>query len=276
MVSSNASPRGRTPLFWAIHVGNMSAIRVLIRFGADIETTDHTGSTMFIRLATIPSPSESFGLLTILLEEIKFKEMSRDTLIASQGDARFDHQKFTQETEPYIQKLVNIPDRKGRTPLMFAAIYDLTDVARLLMASGAKLETSGSRSHPLFWALQRNSHGYIRLLERLTKMDVVSESGGNILHHIAYLGDHITISLFIQFELCCIDTRVGLNSCTPLEYFDIERPVTRSEDEGTKLRCRELFLQLLESIESKTATVGHDCVSSNPSMITHIVCLEII
>lgn len=263
MMSSNFKFRGRTPLLWAILVNNTSAIRTLIRFGADVEATDNSGATIFMIIARSPNPSKSFGILTLLLEEIKSREIFREHLVVSQNSALLDYQIRTQRTKRYIETLANVPDHSDRTPLMIAAFNGLTDVVRLLIASGATMEATGSRDHLIFWAMQTNSHSTIRFLEPLTRKDVVSEFGENILHQVASFGDHKTISIFLQFKLCCIDT-LGLSPSghTPLEYLDIERPVVRSEDEITKLRNRKLFLQLLESIKIKTATVNHDCVSS--------------
>lgn len=46
---------------------------------------------------------------------------------------------------------------------------------------------------------------------------------------------------------------------TPLEAFDFEQPFAVNGDEEERANCRRLFVRLLEEIEVKTATVGHDC-----------------
>lgn len=252
--------RGRTPLLWAVHAGNLSAIRLLIRFGADVETADHSEANVFFRANATSTASVS--VMSTLVEEIKLRERSEHSIAPQiRGGASIFHSRTTQETDLYIKKLLNTPDKLYNTPLKVAAMYGLTDMASFLLDSGAETETIGATSSPLFHAIFNSNHTAVQLLLRhKARLELLNRNLYNILHVVAIGADFPMISIMFQHGICCIDTKkVDERGNKPVETFELDRPFHLIEDEATTLRCKEFFLQLLESIEIKTATVGHEC-----------------
>lgn len=225
-----------------------------------MEAIDNEEGTVFTR-AVVRSSPKSLDILKLLLEEIKLREMSKGGVIPQSRVSRH-HSRFSQRADLYIKKLLNVSYKNQHMPLVAAAYSGRTDLASLLLASEADTDLPAAESYrPILAACEHDAHGVLRLLLRYgARVDVLNFGSDSLLHTTAYGGGYQTISTLIEHGICCIDTKqLNLEGYTPLEAFEVERPIYRNEDEATRLRCKELFLQLLESIEIKTATVGHDC-----------------
>jgi ankyrin repeat protein len=107
----------------AVRAGNLPAIQGLLAKGVDVDSTDRAGSTLLM-LAATAGQLESAKVLV----EAKAKVDARN--------------QFGDQVVEYLLSRGAEVNPPGWTPLMFAAVRGHADIARLLLAKGAKVDAS--------------------------------------------------------------------------------------------------------------------------------------
>ena len=137
---------GRTALLLASDMGNANIVRALLDNGADLQARDHKGMTALMHAANWALRMESAGpdnmgqavplLLTRGMDVNTRDNAGRTALFLTTFNAQSDD---TLKELIKVGANVNIGDKHGITPLMWAAYYRSKDQITALQAAGARV-----------------------------------------------------------------------------------------------------------------------------------------
>lgn len=261
---------GRTALSWAASHSDASAVRTLLRYGAEIDVVDKTGRNAIYHATS--SSGDNTEILEVLLKaaagmasrrsSYEVRERFQDSLETPIYDAASSFsgvvcEEFDELYEgevprilhPSVSMLANQGDNEGWTPLHYAALDDKHCRALVLLSHGAEVETPKSA---LLFAIQFNAHRVLSpLLSRGARIDAVDEEGQGILHYAAAFADFETLGIledcgeFSGLERDARDARGD----TPLQIWEKSRAGIVGEDDDDEWeRCRELFEKILANV----------------------------
>lgn len=205
---------GQTPLSWAAKGQSETIVRILLEHGAHVNSKDNTGLTPL----SLAAEGRSEGIVRLLLEQGADVE-SRDT------DGRIPlWRALNIGVKSIIQLLltyttdVESRDSSGRTPLSWAAEMGDETVVQELLKKGAYIESkdTGDRT-PLWWAIKQDNSSTVRLLlEQGADTGVKAISGNAILFKAIDEGDEAVVKLLLIHGVD-IESRGNLEQ-TPLSY----------------------------------------------------------
>jgi ankyrin repeat protein len=247
--------RGRTPLCWAVIRDDLSAVRILLTFGANPNILDDLGHTAlhFVR---------SVGICKLLLDA-KVDVHARNAYYGR--TALHPYGGRTREikvVDMLIQAGIDVDarDADGETPLMNAIYYTLTPMAHRLLELGANVNATNwsNKYSPLHFAAEFDEYTIMpALLEKGADYTAQNKYGRTIAHLAArYAGTH-TLSILAKANLDRLDATLrDKGGKTATEYL-IERCISLDIDQGV----RDEFHKLLElRMHSKQCQPGeHSC-----------------
>lgn len=252
---------GKTPLIWAIQTGNEAVVRKLLEFQARIDIRDKKGYNSF-HYAVSYAGCE---MLKSLISAAHSQERTRFQ-INTQIPRNSAHSYSVIKNS--VAALLDTATANGHTPLIRCCGEGFYELAKILIANGASVNNDRTtlkfRQIPLLWPVQSNYPAIITLLlDAGAHTDMKDEEGMTILHIAGVFGDIDTLKLLRDIKLCCLDTSErDIHGRTPLEEFD-RLEFNAPEDPETRQRCREAFLELLESV--KPIGSDHVCTVRGPA-----------
>ncbi|KAI1367088.1 hypothetical protein F5Y08DRAFT_299380 [Xylaria arbuscula] len=172
---------GRTPLVWAVTMGHIAVVRVLLEYDAKTEVEDKTGHTPF-----------SYACLFGLEEIARLLLEKRSINIDLTGSSRDQTTRLSCAAEwgrTGIVKLlldrgadIDCKDWRGQTALSFAAEKGHAKVVQLLIEKGADLESYEANALGRLTALSMAAKA-----GRTATVELLLNAGANLEHKSSYL-----------------------------------------------------------------------------------------
>lgn len=220
---------GRTPLMWVAGTSRTREIKMLLKYGAKIDSTDNLGINVLHRTSSSDS-GDIVESLKILLEAAA-------------------------SNPSILKEMLNKMHGTGSRPLDSAAANGKSAQVALYLSYGASTEPQ--LPHPdaiaaIFYAIDSNFHEIIELLLKAgAKTDVKDKLQKSLLHVIAEDGDLKTIGKFARVQPpMAIETRdVDVFGVTPMELFEKHCDNFASRGEMYNAKRRRAFVELLEQID---------------------------
>jgi len=217
---------GKTALAWAASRTDPNPVRTLLKHRASVTLADYRYKTPLHYCAGSGAPEA----IEMILEVI----------------ARTDK-----------GALIEARDDKGRTPLNYATRMDLFDHTRILIAYGADLEATESKSGRtvLLNAIYWNSHRVLPLLlEKQAKTGVRDARGETVLHHLARFGDLETLAIFADHDdFGYVDATAGNDrGLTAVQVFNSADARCSPEAGLERETAVELFSRILRNAAGST------------------------
>lgn len=253
---------GQSPLHWAISSGNLEAMKILLDFGASLDVCGWNGGNAFSYAARRSDPTA----LNILLDAAYCRSPNSVQSIPTSTRALTEMVPTPRSArDPWVMALINQVTKYGSYALLYPVISDFHENVQILLNHGAFLDSPSNEYLPIFVAIAHHSHRTLEiLLQRGVKTNVKDFAGQGIFHRAALLADLETIHILTDAKLCCTSTTdKDNNGRMPLAAFDEQRAAFQIEDNETRLKCREAFLNLLQSV-NPTGT-EHICRASIPA-----------
>lgn len=237
---------GRTPLYWAVRKGDLDAVSILIKYGADISIAATTGHTP-LHIAT----AHSIASLKILLNAAAAINNSMNHTSGPESPESISSTEFK---SGFMESILERKVSDGSTPLAYAALFDHTgEGAALLLSYSANINASPP---PLNLAIEVNNHAVLTLLlSRGASLNGKDRENQGVLHLSAIIGDLKTLKI-----LAAANVKVegfedkDIYGHTPLQAFDIVRPTMVSETAEMRAQCKEVFLGILNRQGPKRLT----------------------
>ncbi|KAI0977540.1 ankyrin repeat-containing domain protein [Xylaria arbuscula] len=237
---------GRTSLSWAVTRGDLSAVRTLLKYGADPNVPSRWGQRA-LHFATQNKRDTLMPILHLLIEadaDINALDYWNRTSLtyASGNHLSVAPLKLLVEHG----NLLNIRDRRLRTALGYAARLGNFDHAEYLLRSGANPQLPDEFNVlPLLEAVRNNYYDILRLLLPATQPMEVMPYGSSLLHFVAAHADTTTIDLLLERPMNTLFNVDDVNLMdsrgdTPLQTFD--KRLSNSEQD------RAVFLGLTGTI----------------------------
>jgi ankyrin repeat protein len=228
---------GKTPLCWAASRPNPVFVRILLRHGASLHTSDRRKQTPLHYCAGSGHAYSMEIMLKIAKERMGGKHQPTNA----------------------FSDLINAKDSKGRTPLNFATRMNFSTHARLLIAAGADIESPDEplRRTILLTAIYWNSHEVLSiLLDSGAKIDQCDASHASVLHYAARYANLETLNVLLQHDLsnCDIDARDD-GALTALETFESTQDRVEFETEENQTASAAAFARILA--RCKGGSSGH-------------------
>ena len=235
---------GQTPLFWAATRGDVTAVRYLLQYGADVNLVTKLNESI-LHWSVEPRHGECTRLL--------LEHGAAPTVPSIFGTTALHYAAWKAEDSlSHLEPLVhhgadiNFRNLNGQAPLHYAVCNDSTDSVGFLIRKGACLETKDNEGiTPLFEALRNDSPKVTQLfLDHGADTAAVTNDGDNILHVAAAKSTSRAIKMLEMAGLQDMDIN-GKNKAgkTPRDLLH-ERP-DRSD------ATIAAFEELLRSIESE-------------------------
>jgi len=209
--------KGRTPLHWAATRGDISAVSLLLDYGADVNAQDEEKSTPLILAAS----SGSVRTLELLL-----LAQANPRLTDIRGGHALHYVSRHQKDIAPVKLLlnagaaVNCRNIYGHTPFTGAAIKNRYEIGEYLLRRGADIHNnSNNNDTPLFESIFHNSHAFLQLLLREgARHTHVNKMGSTILHAAALEADLNTIKILTASRPGALDVDLlDKNGKTALE-----------------------------------------------------------
>ncbi|CZR52574.1 uncharacterized protein PAC_02451 [Phialocephala subalpina] len=187
--------KGRTPLHWAATRGDISAVNLLLDYGADVNAQDEGKATPLI-LAASSGSVRTIELLLLAGADVHLADIRGGHALHYVSR----HQKKIAPVKLLLKAgaAVNCRNSYGHTPFIGAAIKNRYEIGMYLLQHGADMHKGSSNNNdtPLFESIFHNSHEFLRLLLREgAKHTHVNKSGSTILHAAALEADLETIEI---------------------------------------------------------------------------------
>lgn len=155
----------RTPLFYATALGNHDMIRLLVKNDADINMRDKTGSTP-VMLAAINADVATVTLLAALKADINMQDylgMNAVMYAASQGNTNVIQALASLKADLNMQSI------DGQTALIIAAYFGHADAVKMLIQNGADIDITDNQGTTAFDAAKDKETTDIIAAEMLKK-----------------------------------------------------------------------------------------------------------
>ena len=204
---------GQTALHYAVELGHVDVVQVLIDAGADVEARDKKGSSPI-------NFSGTFIIVKKLVEAgagVRTVDTQRHTCLHLAADCG--------HTET-VRYLVGLPDvevdhteGEGCTALHWAADKNHADMVQVLIDAGADIEARDtSRNSPLLWACGSGSLDAVKLLVRAgAGVSVTNNEGHTFLTAAADCGHTETVRYLVGLPEVEVDHTDG-EGCTALHW----------------------------------------------------------
>ena len=289
----------RSPLHWACAHGNLDQVKIISKLGADIGIIDVEGKTAF-HFAAMSSASQPGKLVSAL---VSMKTRGSTSVLCWQDyDGRQPlHLAVTSANPDMVAAIIrqtscmiNALDQRDRTPLHYAAIQGLEDIARLLLEVGAKsdlLDEAGASTGHL--AVQSGSEKTVRMfieknqcqqldsqkrtplmwavaLERVAIVNISVTVDPDARDMMGYSALHIAVSNNIP---SCVQPLLGLGADINIRNNEGESPVLLA----SKLGHEDVLTSLLKSgADTSIVDVGGGGCLHLASMSGHVSCMKLL
>lgn len=247
---------GNTPLQWSILRSDTEAMRTLIEFGASFHLQNKYGYFALYQAATSSTISTLKVLLGSMLSTSRQRQMpdlERATSISQEMVRKSAHAHF-------LRVFLEQQTGKAFTALSGCSFYNnRSECARLLLDSGANVDSNSSPIAPLLIGIQQRQHATVRLLlERGARLDFFDEEIQGTLHLVAQWGDVEMIQIIGSQKtkkLRDLETEhKDVFKRTALETFDVARPQYNPNEPSSQFqKCRVVFVALLNRIRHAAA-----------------------
>lgn len=200
--------QGRTAISWAAARGDTEAVKLLIRFSANVQICDNQGMSPLHHAAKARTPSCLKPLLCAGASVHKLDVSGRCALaLACRQSKSLEYLAPLFDFTPNADKCVH----NGTHILHWAIAYDKDQSLKLLLRHGAHIETADKEDFTtIVWAVCQNSHRVLPIvLERGTRLDSKTKLGQTILHFVATRSDAKIMRMIRSADLCGIDVYAG-------------------------------------------------------------------
>lgn len=190
-----------TPLIWAIREGHQGMVKLLIRYGAQVDAQNLEEQSPLSEAVIC----ENEDIIKLLLENGADTEATDDWRLAPLHHAsQIEHEKFAKVLLENGAE-VNVADDFHKTPLHYACDYGHTNVAKLLLANGAKINAIDYEGQtPLLFACHGEKEDIVKLLlKHGAKIDAAAKDGETVLMAAAcsYIQDEATANSIVKLLL---------------------------------------------------------------------------
>ena len=216
---------GRTALSWAATRGDIEAVRILLRYGADPNIPSYYGQVS-LHWAAQNKRQDPFQILEELIErgaEVNAVDYwNRTALTYASGNLDLAPIQLLVEKGTAL----NVRDRRLRTALGYAARMGNFQHAEYLLKSGADPDIPDEFNvMPLLEAVKNNFHAILNLLIPVSNPLQVRPYGSSLLHWVAAYGDSNTMESFQGSPLRNLFDPSDINltnaeDLTPQDIFD--------------------------------------------------------
>ena len=237
---------GRTPLIWAVWLGDTEAAEYLLRRGADCNRPDNRQISPLSFAAK--GNKQCFDLLLKAKANINARtSQSMTPLHYAAETSVFRHRSFK-----IVKALVeancemNVQSHDGSTALDYALDRRHENVAVYLIEHGAALESRNDfGNNTLSWATRKNCHQSLKLLlQRGVDHSTNLDQYGTFMHLAAKRADAETLRLLAQGELQQRDINVKNKAGLSPLNLGLQR-------EDVDAEWREAFVDFLKSIDKE-------------------------
>ncbi len=196
--------KGRTAVSWAAARGDTEAVKLLIRFSANVHLSDNQGMSPLHHAAKARTPSCLRPLLCAGAPVHKLDINGRCALaLACRQPKSLGYMAPLLDFTPNADKCVH----NGTHILHWAIAFDRNQSLRLLLQHGARIETADKEDFTtIMWAVCQNSHRVLPIvLERGARLDSKTQLGQTILHFVATRSDAKIMRMIQSANLCGVD-----------------------------------------------------------------------
>ncbi|CUG04468.1 protein kinase, putative [Bodo saltans] len=178
----------------AASLGNVKAIEALVNFGADIDARDTTGATAMHAAASLDD-AQIFDALMSFGADIDACDNAGAT--AMHAAASLGHVHFVNAVINALLtcgRKVDLKNKDGSTPLVYAALCGAEEIIQALISSGANVDAAREDgSTPLHAAAQENRVAAVKaLVKHGCKVDPKKKDGSTPLYLAAFHG-HVEV-----------------------------------------------------------------------------------
>ena len=197
---------GKTPLIWAIISRNTQTVSLLVEAGANVNQPDIKGASPLIYSLTQSSPDITRKLIDSGAEvDVVLKKSNMNTLIlaAMQGDTYIIQALINKGID------VNSTTTAGVTPLLAAIVTNKKAAAKLLLASGARLNDKDKVGRSaIFYSANAKIDPEIAqmLIEKGADINVMDNNGFTPLSLAAARGNTEAVKVLIKAGLSASGT----------------------------------------------------------------------
>ncbi|KAL8717704.1 MAG: hypothetical protein Q9225_005081 [Loekoesia sp. 1 TL-2023] len=253
-----ADSEGRTPLSWAAELGNLSAVQILLQYGAACSSKSINGMTPLHYAAKASSPACLHALLengAPVSAKNKWNQSPLNIASYSQNDESF--------INPLLDHGADINERDvyGSSALSCAVFMNQYHTARCLLARGASVGTKDL--NVMNDSIENNSHECTSLLlNSRANLSTANIHGETSLHALARRGDLRSIELFQAAELEGLDAEAKTNErLTPWDVMTQRVDVTDEVQNAfrglmAKIRSDNKCMTCLGTLEKMPPIVG--------------------
>ena len=249
-VINSTDALGKTALLWAARRGDLEALVLLLRHGANPNISD----AMLRSPLHMAARSRSAPVIETLMKyggdphALNYLNELPAHYACYEGNT-------SKLVKPFVDAKINInqPSKYGRTMLDIAVQWNYPVLVSYLIECGAAIDGSGSsnwKHKPLGRAVLYKAYGVLEtLLDRFPNINFIDENRDNILHFLAKHGDKDIIHHFrdfvgLQIDACYAD---ALNH-------DLKSPDELVQD-GSDREFARAFVAFLDNVRYNSGTL---------------------
>ena len=204
-VSVHATDRsGNTPLHLACGTSNLAAVQILLRYGSNVRTVNHNGSTPLMLTCDADLRIETLAIAQLLVSHgacLTDKDVSGRTAL---------HRACCTRDLELVQFLLNqkapvlhLPDKYGWMPLHYACRQRNVSLVKLLLERGTDAlhlnAQNADGNTPLIVACQRWGEQVVELLlDKGADPNVANKMGLTVLHYVVGSGVQSAVQLLTK------------------------------------------------------------------------------
>jgi len=189
---------GTSPLIWACRKGFTEVARVLLKSGANVDSTGMFGWSALL-VSVHGNHVETLKLLLQHKPNVNTCDAQRHTpLIAASKDGRLEIVRLLLKSRAFV----NLSDEYGHTALIHAARGAHLEVVDLLLKHHADIDHSGvDRKTALFWAVEKGNASIVeRLIQGKANLELTSKEGETCLMKAVKLRKVAIVRLLLSHQ----------------------------------------------------------------------------
>jgi ankyrin repeat protein len=236
---------GWTPLDIAVHKGDVGAMKLLIKAGADLNVaTGPRASTPLLR-ACINGNYEAAKVLLEAGADARKQDRDANGPITNAAKAEVDTSRLISLLMRYGIDIETPGGPSQSPPLVLAVVEGTAETVRYLLSRGANINwRDGDGDTPIIDAIIRGHCDKVELLmEHGCNIQNVNNEGQGVLHFVASHGTRDVMKVFASKKITKLDPGAkDKQGRTPMNYFNGRHPPPTPE-------YRETFDEMLDSLE---------------------------